>query len=373
MDRVVATTLILKETVRGRIGGWIDAIIIRLSAVLTALLIGFFLLALTHHNPWSAYREMAVGALGSPYAIEQTLIKTIPLLLSGLGVSLAFTAGLWNVGAEGQMAVGAIAATWLALRSEGQPAVLILPAVLLLGAVGGAAWAAIPAVLRVMFGINELLSTLMLNYVGLLWVDYVVFGPWADPTAFTFPYSRAFPENTRLPYLSGSIHIGLLVALIATLILWGILRNTPWGYEVRVMGTSPRTARYAGIPLNRNIIFVMAVSGSMAGLAGAMEVTGVLHRLQQGVSQGYGYAAIIVAWVARLHPGVLVVVATLIAALLNGGFAIRTAGVPAAIAAILQALILIFLLVSEYWLKRVQRRRAVRAIRASLGRTEHSS
>jgi ABC-type uncharacterized transport system permease subunit len=369
----VATTLTLERGSRGGTGARIGAIGIRVSAVLAALLVGFFMLALTGHNPWSAYQEMAVGALGSTYAIEQTLTKTIPLLMSGLGVSLAFTAGLWNVGAEGQMAVGAIAATWLALRSEGQPAALIVPVVLLVGAVGGAGWATIPAILRVVFGINELLSTLMLNYVAQLWVDYLVFGPWADPAAFTFPYSRAFPANARLPYLLGNIHLGLLVALMGTLILLGTLRHTPWGYEVRIMGASSRTARYLGIPFIRNVVVVMAISGSMAGLAGAMEVTGVLHRLQQGVAQGYGYAAIIVAWVAQLRLDVLVLVATFIAALLNGGFAIQTAGVPAAIAAILQALILIFLLGSEYWLKRVQRHRAIKAVHASLGRERRSS
>ncbi|MDR5684430.1 MAG: ABC transporter permease [Armatimonadota bacterium] len=346
------------------VGTRVEGVLLRAGAVLTAVVTGGLLVAATGHDPWFAYREMAVGALGSAYAVEQTVLKAIPLLLCALAVSLAFTAGLWNIGAEGQMAVGAIAATWLALASEHLSAAFVLPSLLFLGVLGGAAWATIPGLLRVLFGINEILATLMLNYVGLLLVDYLVFGAWADPAAFTFPYSRPFPTSAHLPAVFGDVHMGLLFALLSAGALWWVLRQTPWGYEVRVMGASARTSRYAGIPVIRNVVIVMALSGGLAGLAGAVEVAGALHRLQQGVSQGYGYVAIIVAWIARLHPLGVVAVAVLMAALLNGGLAIQATGVPAAIAAILQALILTFVLATERLVHRIRWRRAVAITRA---------
>jgi simple sugar transport system permease protein len=213
---------------------------------------------------------------------------------------------------------------------------------------------------------SEIISTLMLNYVALLWVDYLVFGAWADPTAFSFPYSRAFPAAARLPTLYGDIHLGLLFALVAAAGLAVILARTSWGFEIRTIGASHATARYVGMPVRRNILLVMAASGALAGLAGVGEVSGVIHRIQQGLSPGYGFTAIIVAWVAQLQPWAVVVVAILFAALLNGGFVIQTTGVPAAIAYMLQALILAFVLASEYLLRRLRRKRAVDRMRAAL-------
>ncbi|MDR7554942.1 MAG: ABC transporter permease [Armatimonadota bacterium] len=350
----------------GRGVAWAEALLIRLGAALAALAAGAVVMRAAGYDPWMAYREMAAGALGSWYAVEQTLVKAIPLALSGLGVSLAFTMGLWNIGAEGQLAVGALAAGWLALGAPGLPAWAMVPGMVALGAAGGAAWAAIPGVLRAAVGMNEILSTLMLNYVGLLWVDYLVFGHWADPTAFSFPYSRRFPDSAQLPPLMGAVHLGAVLALAAAVGLWLLLRHTAWGYEIRLIGTSPRAARYRGAPVARNVVAVMALSGALAGLAGVAEVGGVVHRLQQGISQGYGYAAIIIAWLARLHPWAVVLVAVLIAALLNGGFVIQTTGVPAAIASMLQALLLTFVLASEYVVRRHRRRRAVAAARAGL-------
>ncbi|MDR7482873.1 MAG: ABC transporter permease [Armatimonadota bacterium] len=343
-----------------------EALAIRVGSALAALGVGALCMWAVGYDPWLAYREMGVGALGSWYAVEQTLVKAIPLVLTGLGVSLAFTMGLWNIGAEGQLAVGAIAASWLALGAPGLPAWLMLPGVLVLGAAGGAVWAALPALLRVAVGMSEIISTLMLNYVGLLWVDYLVFGPWADPAAFSFPYSRRLPASAQLPLLGGAVHLGAALALAAAAGLWLLLRHTAWGYEIRLIGTNPQAARYRGAPVARDVVVVMAVSGALAGLSGAGEVSGVVHRLQQGLSPGYGYAAIIIAWLAQLHPWAVVLVAVLFAALLNGGFVIQTTGVPAAIVSMLQALLLTFVLGSEYLVRRRHRRRAVAAARAGL-------
>jgi simple sugar transport system permease protein len=347
---------------------WIEALGIRVGSAIAALVVGAIFLTATGYDAWHAYREMLAGAFGSSFAIEETLIKAIPLILTGLGVALAFTMGLWNIGAEGQLALGALAASWLALSAPELPRGLMLPGLVLLGIIGGAAWALIPAVLRAFAGMSEIISTLMLNYIALLWVDFLVFGAWADPTAFSFPYSRAFPDSARFPTLFGDVHLGLILALVAAAGLAVVLGRTSWGFEIRTIGASQAAARYLGMPVRRDILLVMAASGALAGLAGVGEVSGVIHRIQQGLSPGYGFTAIIVAWVAQLQPWAVVVVAVLFAALLNGGFVIQTTGVPAAIAYMLQALILAFVLGSEYLLRRVRRRRAVERTRAGLAR-----
>jgi general nucleoside transport system permease protein len=344
----------------------LEALGVRVGAVVVAFVIGAAALELTGHDAWDAYRQMVIGALGSPYAIEQSLIKAIPLILTGLSVALAFTMGLWNIGAEGQLVVGALAASWLALAFSSLPPLAMLPGLFLLGMAGGAAWALVPGALRAFAGVNEIISTLMLNYVGLLWVDYLVFGAWADPTAFSFPYSRRFPESARLPTLVSDVHVGLAVGLVAAAALTVMLRSTTWGYELRTIGASPAAARYAGMPVRWRILVVMAASGALAGLAGVGEVAGVIHRIQQGLSPGYGFTAIIVAWVARLHPGGIVLMAVLFAALLNGGFVIQTAGVPAAIAHMIQAVILLVVVASEAVLRSLRRRRALARTAAGL-------
>ncbi|MDR7417301.1 MAG: ABC transporter permease [Armatimonadota bacterium] len=346
--------------------GWVEAVAVRGASLAAALTVGAVMLVATGHNPARAYGEMVVGAFGTAYGMEQTLVRAIPLILTGLGVSLGFTMGLWNIGAEGQLAVGALLASWLALSFPDLPRVVMLPGLVALGLAGGAGWALLPAVLRAWVGVSEIMSTLMLNYVALLWVDYLVFGAWADPTAFSFPYSRRFSESATLPALAGDVHMGLVFAVAAAAALAMLLDRTRWGYEVRAIGARLPAARYAGMPVRRNILVVMAASGALAGLAGMGEVTGVIHRIQQGLSPGYGFTAIIIAWVAQLHPWAVVGVAVLFAALLNGGFVIQTMGVPAAIAAMLQALILGFVLASEHLLRRVRRRRAVAATRATL-------
>ncbi len=366
MARATAAPLEAPAGPQPQAPAWAEAIAIRIASVIAAFLVGAAFLAATGHDPWRAYREMVTGAFGSSFAIQETLIKAIPLMLTGLGVALAFTMGLWNIGAEGQLALGALAASWLALSAPGLPRAIMLPGLIVLGLAGGAAWALIPAALRAYLGMSEIISTLMLNYVALLWVDFLVFGAWADPKAFSFPYSRPFPESASLPGVFGSVHLGLVLALAAAAGLAVLLNRTGWGYEIRTIGASHASARYAGMPVRRNILIVMAASGALAGLAGMGEVSGVIHRIQQGLSPGYGFTAIIIAWVAQLQPWAVVAVSVLFAALLNGGFVIQTTGVPAAIAYMLQALILTFVLGSEHLLRRVRRRRAVEQTRAAL-------
>ena len=325
------------------------AVTLSVGGVVLALGLGGLFLTATGHSAVQAYLDVLRGAAGSPYALQQTVVKAIPLALTGLGVALAFHAGLWNIGAEGQLVMGACLASWAALTVP-WPAWALLPAMVLLGLVGGALWALLPAVPRAFFGTNEIITTLLLNYVALLWVDYLVFGPWADPSAFSFPYSRAFPDAARLPPVFGTqVHAGALFVLLIAAGLTFALRHTAWGYEIRVIGHSPRTAAYAGMPVSVNILLVMALSGGIAGLAGMGEVSGVIGRIQQGISPGYGYSAIIIAWLARLHPWGTVAVAVGFAALINGGFALQTSGVPGAIASMLQALVLFSVLVSDFF------------------------
>jgi ABC-type uncharacterized transport system permease subunit len=314
-----------------------------------AFAVGAGFLTATGHDALQAYADLWRGAAGSPYAVQQTVVKAIPLAITGLGVALAFSAGLWNIGAEGQLVMGACLASWAALTLP-WPAWALLPLMLVAGLAGGALWALLPAIPRALFGTNEIITTLLLNYVALLWVDYLVFGPWADPSAFSFPYSRAFPEAARLPLLFGTpVHAGaLLVPAIAAGLAF-VLRHTAWGYEVRVIGHSPRTAAYAGMPVAANVLLAMAASGAIAGLAGMGEVSGVIGRIQQGISPGYGYSAIIIAWLAGLRPWGTVAVAVGFAALINGGYALQTSGVPAAIASILQALVLFSVLVGQFF------------------------
>jgi general nucleoside transport system permease protein len=322
---------------------------LRLGAVCGALLLGALFLQITGHGAGQAYLDMLRGAAGSSYAVQQTIIKAIPLALAGLAVALAFHAGLWNIGAEGQLAMGAVASSWAALALP-WPAWALLPSMVVLALIGGGLWAFVPAVARALFGTNEIITTLLLNYVALLWVDYLVFGPWADPSSFSFPFSRPFPDAARLPAFPGTqVHAGAIFVLIIAAGLAFVLRHTTWGYELRVIGHSPRTAIYAGMPVSASILIVMTLSGAIAGVAGFGEVSGVIGRIQQGISPGYGYSAIIIAWLARLNPWSTVAVALFFAALINGGFALQTSGVPAAIAYMLQALVLFSALVGDFF------------------------
>lgn len=318
-----------------------------LSVVLSLVLGGIFLYA-TGHDALKIYRLMFSGAFGSAYGVSETLVKAIPLMLSGLGISLAFRMKLWNIGAEGQIYMGAFAASWVALTYPGLPAYIMIPAMVLLGMAAGGLWALLPAIPRAYLGVNEILSTLMLNYVAILWVDYLVFGPWRDPKGFNFPLSAPFSEAARLPTLGQSrVHTGILFALIIAVIIFVIVNRTKWGFEIRVIGESEAAARYAGMDIGRNIMLVMLVSGAFCGLAGMTEVSGITGRLQHGLSPGYGYTAIIVAWLGQLNPFAIMLVSILFGGLQVGGYLVQTSGVPGAVATMLQGAILFFVLGAE--------------------------
>lgn len=317
-------------------------------SVILALLFCALFLALTGRQPFELYAAMLEGALGSAYGLSETTVKAIPLMLCGLGIALAFRMQLWNIGAEGQFYLGAFAATWVPLSFPNLPAIAMLPAMVIFGMAAGGLWALIPAFLRVKWKVNEIITTLMMNYVGILWVNYFVYGPWRDPKGFNFPLTAEFPQAALLPTLAGSrIHIGLLFALVIVVLFIVIFRNSRWGYEIKVIGASEKAARYAGMDIKRNMYIVMLFSGAICGLAGMAEVSGIAGRLQPGLSPGYGYTAIIVAWLAKLNPVAIVVVAALFGVLQVGGYLVQTFGVPASVASMIQGAILFFVLGGE--------------------------
>ncbi len=307
-----------------------------------SLAFGAVMLALSGVNPWVTFAAMAKGALGNGYAVGETLVKAIPLMLTGLGVAIAFRMLFWNIGAEGQLAMGGIAAAGVALFiADRIPSWSVIPLIVLAGMVAGALWAAIPAALRAYLGVNETITTLMMNYVAVLWVSYLYHGPWRDPAGYGFPGTAQFPRSAWLPLLYGRVHLGLVFAVVAAAIMWFLLQRTKWGFEIRITGENPQAARYIGIDIARNIVLVMLVSGALSGLAGACEVSGVMHRLQQGLTVGYGYTAIIVAWMSQLNAWGVLLVAFVLAALLVGGDQIQLAmGLPAAMALVIQGALL---------------------------------
>jgi len=320
-------------------------VMVPLASLVLALLFGAILLLAFGINPLEAYAVMLKGSLGSRYALTETLVIAIPLMLAGLGVSIAFRMLFWNIGAEGQLAMGAIAASYIALfKAEQIPDGLLIPAMMLAAILAGALWGLIPALLKAYVGVNEILTTLMMNYIAILLVEYLYLGPWRDPAGFGFPGTAPFPEKAWLPTFTGRVHFGLVFGVLGAVLLWFVLNWTRAGYEIRVIGENPRAARYSGISIARNILLVMLLSGGLAGLAGMSEVSGVAHRLY-GVTVGHGYTAIIVAWLALLNPWGVLLVAFLMGALLVGGDQIQVAlQTPGAVASVVQGAILFFVL-----------------------------
>lgn len=330
---------------------WLELLAPVVSLALALVVIAILFLALGV-NPLIAYQRIFIGAFGSVYGLSETIVKAIPLMLAGVGLVLAFRAGLYNIGAEGQLLIGAVCASGLALAFPGLPAFVLVPAMFIAGFIGGALWGLLPAWLKARFQVNEVITTLMMVYIASELVNYLVYGPWRAPEELGFPYSAKFSEAAQLPrFLLTRIHYPtLLLALGSALLVYVLLTRTRWGYEIRVTGENPAAARYAGMDYLKTVLFVMLISGGLAGLAGVGEVAGIQHRLRypQGISPGYGFTAIIVAWLARLNPLAAVLTAFLLGGLLVGGDAIQVAmGLPVATIHIFNGVILLFVLAGE--------------------------
>ncbi len=305
-------------------------------------------------SPYIMLKSIIISAFGSIYGLSETLTKSIPLMLCGLGLSLSFRSSIWNIGAEGQLLMGAIGATWIALYvMPNAPKLILIPMMFIVGAICGGIWALIPAILKVKFNLNEIIVSLMLNYIAIEFVNYLIYGPWKSPYEWGFPYSTKFPISAQLPrILDTRIHYPtLILALVLAIFIYIILYKSKLGYEIRVIGDNIDAARYAGLDIRKIIILVLILSGGLAGLAGVGEVAGIHHRLRvaSGISSGYGYTAVIVAWLGRLNPFLIVFVSFLFGGLLVGGDAIQVSlGLPGATINFINGLILIFVLVQSF-------------------------
>lgn len=322
-------------------------VLVLAAAVVLGAAAGGLLVQASGYSAITAFTAILDGSFGGSYPISQTLAAAIPLATIALGTSVAFRVQLWNIGGEGQFYMGAFGATAVELIGgpAAWPSTLLLPAMLVAAFIGGALWALLPAYLRAWHGVNEIITTLMLNYVAILWVNFLVYGPWKDPQGHNFPFSPRYPDNATFARIGdGQLHTGLFVPIVAAIVLLLIMMRTRWGYELRVVGESADAARYAGINVRRTMLSAMLVSGGMAGLAGMVQVAGIIHLLNGQLSNNYGYTAIIIAWLARLHPLAVLLVSVLFGALVNGGYAVSQEGIPQALGAVLQGMILFFVL-----------------------------
>ena len=327
-------------------------------SILLALLLGALLFVWVGVNPVRAYFEILNGAFGNPYNFSEALVRACPLILCGLSVGLAGKMLIWNIGAEGQLVMGGVAGAGVALfLSAYIPSHLTIPAMIIAGFLGGAIWGLIPGLLRARFHVNEIITSLMLNYVAILWLEHLYFGPWRDPASRGFPGTAMFAETAWFPRFFGTrIHLGLPIGLVAALVIWYVLAYTHWGYKIRVAGANPRAAQYAHINIAHNILWVMVISGGLAGLAGICETAGIHYRLQQGLAVGNGYMGIVVAWLGRLRPGAILMISILLGGLMVGGDQLQISmQVPSAIGLALQGAILFCVLggqvFQEYELK----------------------
>lgn len=325
--------------------------LIRLGAILLALVVGALFVAVLGHNPLAVYRDILAGSIGGPSTTRATIRVAIPLLGAALALAPAFRMRFWNIGAEGQIMVGGIAATYFALfwyESLPKPVLLLVMAVAAM--VAGSLWGLLPAFCKAKWGTNETLFTLMLNYIALGIEAYLQNGPWKDPRGTGFPIIAMFHKNARLPKLFG-VHIGWVIVLLLTIFVFVYMRYTKQGYEIAVVGESQRTACYAGMNVGKIIIRTMMISGAIAGLMGFLVVSGADYTLNAGTSGGVGFTAIIVAWLAHLNPLAMILIAAVLGILTKGSRAIQTNfKIPASAAEVLSAILLFFMLGCEFFI-----------------------
>jgi simple sugar transport system permease protein len=326
-------------------------------AILIALIFVAPLISFSGSNPLEAYSLILKGAFGSVNALAETLVKTSPLWLVGVGIAVAFRGGMFNVGAEGQLFLGAVASTFVGIKLQTVPWPIALPLTILAGFLAGALWAALAGFLKVRFGVSEIIVTIMQNYIALLFVSEMVHGPLQDK-ASSLPQTALIGKGATLPILlpGTRLHLGVIFAFLALLIIYLLLWKTTRGYKVRVAGANPEAARIAGINMYLTPIMAMALSGGLAGLAGTFEVAGLYHILMDSFPTGYGFTAITVALLGGLNPAGVAIAAFALAGLSVGGNNMqRILGVPAPIVDLMQGIILLFAVLGpllQYWRSR---------------------
>ena len=319
-------------------------------ALAITVLLGVVLFMALGKDPVRALLVFFWEPIKTPYAIGELMVKTTPLLLIALGLAVCFRSNVWNIGAEGQFVIGAVTAGGVALLADKTTGAWIIPAILVAGVLGGMLWAGITALLRDKFNASEILVSLMLVYVGILVLNYLVFGPWKDPMGYNFPQTRTFEKITQIPRLMQGLRmsIGLLIALAGSAALWIFLFRTRAGFAQQVGGLAPAAARYAGFSSRKALWLALLTSGGAAGLAGALEVAGPIGQLTPYVPVGYGFAAIIVAFVGRLHPVGMVFSAILMSMFYIGGeLAQSRLGLPKSLTGVFQGLLLFTLLACD--------------------------
>lgn len=300
--------------------------------------------------------------LQSAWSLQELVVKATPLILIGVGLSICYRANIWNIGAEGQFVAGALAGSYIPIMMVGWEGPFVFPAMVAAGMAGGALFALIPAALKVRFGANEILTSLLLVYVAQFFLDWLVRGPWRDPEGFNFPESRLFPGDAITPLIieGGRMHIGFPIAIVIALLAAFYLVRTIHGFQIQVIGESPRAARFAGFSQSKMIFFAFAVSGALAGLAGILEVAGPIGQLRPTISPGYGFTAIIVAFLGRLNPIGIVIAGFVLALSYLGGEAAQVSlGVSDKIARVFQGLLLFYVLACDTFIVYTFRRAGV--------------
>lgn len=339
---------------RGLASGWL-IVLVPVVSIILALIVGAIFLTITGENPVAVYAKMVDAAFGDGRAISETLISATPLILTGLAAAVAFKMLVWNIGAEGQLIFGAIFATGVGIWiGDSLPIYVTLPLVIAAGALGGAFWAAFAAVPRVYLNTNEIITTLMLNFIALSFMNYLIFGstsPWRDPDSATFPTGRPIPESGLIPEFFNRLGYGIFIAIVLAILTWWLIGKTKWGFETRIVGDSPDSARYIGIGVPKKILGVFLLSGAFAGLAGSLFVSGTVGALDpRSLDLGLGFTGIIVAALARLNPIAVIPVAIFMGALSNAGPALQSIGVPPETVTMLQGAILIFAVAGEFFI-----------------------
>ena len=348
-----------------------------IGSVLIAFIVSGIILKIIGGQPFLVARFFYEATFGSWATFSDTMVKATPLIMVGLACAVAFKMKLWNIGAEGQFYIGAFAASLVVLVpfvSPETPKVVVIGLMIIMGMLGGAIWGFFPGYLKARFQVNEIITTLMLNYIAVLWNNFWIFDKWSDGG---FQMTPSFEKNAWLPRvtdyareygafidkggglanfmtsigldrISGmTLHVGVAFGIVAAVAMWWIFDRSRWGYEIKLIGDNPKAARYAGLNITRNIVLVMMVSGALAGLAGMSEITGVVHRLQERISPGYGFTGIIVAWLAKLNPFAVIIVAILFGALIVAGRELQ----PSGLASLLQGIILFMVISSDVLLR----------------------
>ncbi len=325
-----------------RISIWSTPVLV-VAAVLITFAITAVPILIAGANPIEAYAAFVIVPLTSPFTLLEVLVSATPIMLTGAAVAIAFRAGYWNIGAEGQLLLGAIGAAGVGIVVGDLPPILALPVMIAGGALAGAAWALLPALLRVRFGIDEVVTTLLLNPVALLLVNGLLHGPWRDPVT-GFPESPRIAASAEFPTLidRSRLHLGFLLALAVIVVAWYVLARTPAGLRLRAAGLSPHGARFAGINVSRTLLGAALVSGAIAGIAGVSEVAGIQNRLTSGLSPGYGYTGIVVATLGTLTmPGVAIAALFLGDLTVGASSAARSLGIPSQLGAVVQGVLLL--------------------------------